>query len=108
MTRAAALLLGVAATGLVSGCSETVRTGQASSYLVLQRLEGASGADTGSQFQSVLPLGAMTELWYPIVPLRRPGHRRLTAGNQSSSWPRRHRRRDGSDGCDGACNNLLG
>jgi len=54
MTRAAALLLGVAAAGLVSGCSETVRTGQASSYLVLQRLEGASGADSASQFQSVL------------------------------------------------------
>lgn len=54
MTRAAALLLGVTAAGLVSGCSETVRTGQASSYLVLQRLEGASGADTGAPFQSVL------------------------------------------------------
>ena len=61
MTRAAALLLGVAATGLVSGCSETVRTGQASSYLVLQRLEGASGADVGALFQSVLRSDVVTK-----------------------------------------------
>jgi hypothetical protein len=61
MTRAAALLLGVAATGLVAGCSETVRTGQASSYLVLQRLEGASGADAGASFQSVLRSDVLTK-----------------------------------------------
>jgi hypothetical protein len=61
MTRAAALLLGIAATGLVSGCSETVRTGQASSYLVLQRLEGSSGADTGAPFQSVLRSDVLTK-----------------------------------------------
>ena len=61
MTRAAALFLGVAAAGLGSGCSETVRTGQASSYLVLQRLEGSSGADAGSPFQSVLRSDVLTK-----------------------------------------------
>jgi hypothetical protein len=59
MTRAAALFLGVAAAGLGSGCSETVRTGQASSYLVLQRLEGAPGSET--TFQSVLRSDVLTK-----------------------------------------------
>ena len=44
-----------------SGCSETVRTGQASSYLVLQRLEGASGAESGAPFQSVLRSDVQTK-----------------------------------------------
>ncbi|MGV3519667.1 hypothetical protein [Luteitalea sp.] len=52
--RAATLLVVAGATALVGGCSSTVRTGQASSYLILQRLEGASGAETGATFQSVL------------------------------------------------------
>ena len=43
MMRAATLLVVAGAAGLVAGCSETVRTGQASSYLVLQRLEGLLG-----------------------------------------------------------------
>lgn len=61
-TRTAALLVvaGAAAT-LVAGCSSTVRTGQSSSYLVLQRLEGSSGADTGSPFQSVLRSDVQTK-----------------------------------------------
>ena len=59
--RAATLLLLSAATGLGSGCSETVRTGQASSYLVLQRLEGSSGAETGAPFQSVLRSDVLTK-----------------------------------------------
>ena len=36
-------------------------TGQASSYLVLQRLEGSSGADTGAPFQSVLRSDVLTK-----------------------------------------------
>jgi hypothetical protein len=53
--RAAALLVVAAATTLVGGCSSTVREGQSSSYLVLQRLEGASGAEAGGgTFSSVL------------------------------------------------------
>ena len=58
-TRAAALGLLVAAT-LASGCSSTVRTGQASSYLVIQRLEGASGAD-GGVFGNVLRSDVLTK-----------------------------------------------
>jgi hypothetical protein len=54
-TMRAASLLVAAATTLVGGCSSTVREGQSSSYLVLQRLEGASGADAGGgTFSSVL------------------------------------------------------
>ena len=52
--RAVTLLLVAGATTVVGGCSSTVRTGQASSYLIVQRLEGASGAETGATFQSVL------------------------------------------------------
>jgi len=59
--RAAALLVVAGATTLVGGCSSTVRTGQASSYLILQRLEGSSGADTGAQFQSVLRSDVLTK-----------------------------------------------
>lgn len=59
--RAAALLVVAGATTLVGGCSSTVRTGQASSYLVLQRLEGSSGADNGAQFQSVLRSDVLTK-----------------------------------------------
>ena len=59
--RAAALLVVAGATTLVGGCSSTVTTGQASSYLVLQRLEGSSGADTGAQFQSVLRSDVLTK-----------------------------------------------
>jgi len=61
MMRAATLLFVAGTAGLVSGCSETVRTGQASSYLVLQRLEGASGAESGSPFQSVLRSDVQTK-----------------------------------------------
>ena len=38
-----------------------MRTGQASSYLVLQRLEGSSGADAGAPFQSVLRSDVLTK-----------------------------------------------
>lgn len=59
--RAAALLL-VAATSLVGGCSSTVRTGQASSYLVLQRLEAASGgSDSTGTFMAVLRSDVLTK-----------------------------------------------
>jgi hypothetical protein len=37
-----------------AGCSETVRTGQASSYLILDRIEAASGMDQSSVFTGVL------------------------------------------------------
>jgi len=59
--RAATLLLLAGATGLVSGCSETVRTGQSPAYLVLQRLEGSSGAEQGAPFQSVLRSDVLTK-----------------------------------------------
>ena len=59
--RAAALLLLAGATGLVSACSSTVRTGQSPAYLILQRLEGASGAESGAQFQSVLRSDVLTK-----------------------------------------------
>jgi hypothetical protein len=59
--RAASLILLAGATGLVSGCSETVRTGQSPAYLVLQRLEGSSGAEQGAPFQSVLRSDVLTK-----------------------------------------------
>ena len=59
--RAATLLLLAGATGLLSGCSSTVRTGQSPAYLVLQRLEGSSGAETGAPFQSVLRSDVLTK-----------------------------------------------
>ncbi len=59
--RAAVLLLLAGASGLVSGCSETVRTGQSPAYLVLQRLEGSSGAETGAPFQTVLQSDVLTK-----------------------------------------------
>ena len=59
--RAAALLLLAGATTVAGGCSSTVREGQASSYLVLQRLEGASGAESGAPFQSVLRSDVQTK-----------------------------------------------
>ncbi len=53
--RAASLLVVAVATTFAGGCSSTVREGQSSSYLVLQRLEGASGADSGGgSFTTVL------------------------------------------------------
>jgi hypothetical protein len=61
MTRAALLLVVAGATTLVGGCSETVRTGQGSSYLVLQRLEGASGADNSAQFATLLQSDVRTK-----------------------------------------------
>jgi hypothetical protein len=59
-TRAAALALLTAATVLAGGCSSTVRTGQGSSYLVLQRLEAASGAETNA-FSNVLRSDVLTK-----------------------------------------------
>ena len=59
--RAAALILLAGATGLLSGCSETVRTGQSPAYLVLQRLEGSSGAGASGTFQSVLRSDVLTK-----------------------------------------------
>ena len=59
--RAAALLLLTGAAGLVAGCSDTVRTGQSPAYLVLQRLEGSSGAESGAPFQSVLRSDVLTK-----------------------------------------------
>lgn len=52
LTRFAAIVLCAAAMG--AGCSSTVRTGQSPAYLVLERLEGASGAEDSSEFMSVL------------------------------------------------------
>lgn len=59
--RAAGLLLVAGSTVLVGGCSSTVRTGQASSYLVLQRLEGAPGGTASGTFQSVLRSDVLTK-----------------------------------------------
>ena len=59
--RAATLIVVAGATIFVGGCSSTVRTGQASSYMILQRLEGASGAEAGAQFQSVLRSDVLTK-----------------------------------------------
>lgn len=59
--RAAALLLVAGAITLAGGCSSTVREGQASSYLVLQRLEGAPGGTSGGTFQSVLRSDVLTK-----------------------------------------------
>jgi hypothetical protein len=53
-TRAAVLLLVVGATGLVSGCSKTVREGQSPAYLVLRSLEGSSGGSDSAEFSTVL------------------------------------------------------
>lgn len=52
----------VAAGALASACgSETMRQGQASSYLVIRALEGASGADDSSQFTPVLRADVRTK-----------------------------------------------
>ncbi len=59
--RAAAVLLLAGATGLTAGCSSTVRSGQSPAYLVLQRLEGSSGAESGGTFQSVLRSDVLTK-----------------------------------------------
>ena len=61
MTRAALLLVVAGASTLVGGCSSTVRTGQGSSYLILQRLEGASGADNSAQFATALQSDVRTK-----------------------------------------------
>jgi len=53
-TAAFGLAFGIVALAAASGCSSTVRTGQSPAYLVLQRLEGSSGAETSGTFQSVL------------------------------------------------------
>ena len=60
-TMRAATLVVVAGATFVGGCSSTVRTGQASSYMILQRLEGSSGAESGSVFQSVLRSDVLTK-----------------------------------------------
>ncbi len=44
-----------------AGCSETVRTGQSSAFMILDRLEGASGAETSSTFTGVLRSDVMTK-----------------------------------------------
>lgn len=44
-----------------AGCSETVRTGQASSYMILDRIEAASGAESSSTFTGVLRSDVSTE-----------------------------------------------
>jgi hypothetical protein len=61
-TRAAALglLLVSAAVGL-AGCSETVRTGQSPAYLILDRLEAASGAQSSSTFTGILRSDVFTK-----------------------------------------------
>ena len=61
--RAAALLLAAGTATFAGGCSETVRTGQASSYLVIQRLEGQAGTASGSggQFSTVLRSDVLTK-----------------------------------------------
>lgn len=52
--RAAALIVVAGATALAGGCSSTVRTGQSSSYLVLQSLQGAAGGDGSQTFSTLL------------------------------------------------------
>jgi hypothetical protein len=53
--RLAAAAAVTAASFIAAGCgSETVRQGQASSYLVIENLEGASGAESSSIFDHVL------------------------------------------------------
>lgn len=37
-----------------AGCSETVRTGQSSAYMILDRLEASSGAESSAPFTGVL------------------------------------------------------
>jgi len=61
--RAAALLLVAGTAVVVSGCSETVRSGQASSYLVIQRLEAQAGTASGSggTFTTVLRSDVLTK-----------------------------------------------
>jgi hypothetical protein len=61
--RVAALLIVAGAATLAGGCSETVRTGQASSYLVIQRLEGQAGTASGAggSFSSVLRSDVVTK-----------------------------------------------
>lgn len=44
-----------------AGCSETVRTGQASSYMILDRIEAASGTGGSSTFTGVLRSDVSTE-----------------------------------------------
>lgn len=44
-----------------AGCSETVRTGQASSYLIVERIDAASGAEGSSTFTGVLRSDVTTE-----------------------------------------------
>ena len=61
MMRAATLLAVAGAATVMGGCSSTVRTGQSSSYLVLQRLEGSSGAESGGTFMSVLRSDVLTK-----------------------------------------------
>jgi hypothetical protein len=50
--RVAALLVGVAAASV--SCGEVARTGRASSYVIIDRVEGASGAEPGSFGTTVL------------------------------------------------------
>jgi hypothetical protein len=49
---------GCAAVGLLAlsaaGCSETVRTGQASSFMILDRIDAAAGGETSSVYNGVL------------------------------------------------------
>jgi hypothetical protein len=58
--RAAVALVLASIAGLASGCGSTVRTGQSPAYLVLQRLEASSGAESGASFQGVLRSDVLT------------------------------------------------
>jgi hypothetical protein len=56
-------LLGAAALAAVTGagCSETVRTGQSPAYIIIDRIEGSSGASNSEPFTGVLRSDVVTK-----------------------------------------------
>src|SRR5690606_1096440 len=61
--RRSARVLGVAALVAIAGagCSETVRTGQSSAYLIVDRLDGSSGVSDSEPFTGVLRSDVQTK-----------------------------------------------
>ena len=62
-SRAWARMLGAAGLAMVTGvgCSETVRTGQSSAYMIIDRIEASSGAEDSAIFTGVLRSDVQTE-----------------------------------------------